>query len=135
MKVFFGSALTLTLATLCVAVLSAHAEPPEPADEPGPAPVDLGVPSATLDLRGRSASAGVGFAWGEGTLHYDGKTYPVRIDGVVVGAIGVASVEAVAEVFGLTQVEDLNGNFTALGMTGAIGKGAGVVVLRNEKGV
>jgi hypothetical protein len=138
MKHFLGSAFAATLAALCVAVLSAHAEPAapaEPEDEPGPAPVDLGVPSATLNVRGKSVSAGIGFAWGEATLHYGGKTYPVRMDGVVTGAIGVASVEAIAQVYGLKQVEDLNGNFTALGMAGAIGKGAGAVALRNEKGV
>src|SRR5215471_12640816 len=60
------------------------------------------VPDATLTFRGRTAAIGVGLAWGASTVEFRGKTYPVRVDGFVLGAVGTASIEAVGMVFGLT---------------------------------
>ena len=34
-------------------------------------------PDATLNLSGGSAAARIGFSWGNGTLSYKGKTYPL----------------------------------------------------------
>jgi len=39
----------------------------------------------TITFRGRSASVGVGLAWGASTVEFQGKTYPVRADGFVLG--------------------------------------------------
>src|SRR4029077_5356619 len=74
---------------------------------------------ATITFRGRTATVGVGFTWGAATLTYGGEIYPVRVDGFVLGAIGIASMEGVGKVFGLSKVEDLNGDYTALTVGGA----------------
>ena len=60
------------------------------------------------------ATVGLGFTWGASTLEFQGQTYPVRVDGFVLGAVGTSSIEGVGEVFGLTKAEDLNGDFTAV---------------------
>jgi len=89
----------------------------------------------TLTLHGHTASAGAGFTWGAGTLQFQGKTYPVRIDGFVIGAVGSAEIDATGTVTGLTKAEDLNGDYTSLAAGGAFGEGGGKVVMRNDKGV
>ncbi len=93
------------------------------------------TPDATISFRGRTAAIGFGFIWGASTLEYRGKTYPVRADGFVVGAIGTASAEGTGKVFHLSKVEDLNGDYTAFASGAAFGGGAGKIVMRNDKGV
>src|SRR5262249_19205563 len=93
------------------------------------------APNATITFRGRTATFGVGFTWGAATLSYGGEIYPVRVDGFLLGAIGITSMEGVGKVFGLSKVDDLNGDYTALHAGGAFGVGSGKTVMRNEKGV
>jgi hypothetical protein len=90
---------------------------------------------AKITFHGRGASAGVGFSWGAATLEFEGKSYPVRVDGFVLGAVGTASIDGVGQVTGLTKAEDLNGDFTALSTGVTIGQGASTLVMRNDKGV
>jgi len=40
------------------------------------------------DVEG-SVAAGIGFSWGKGMLSYEGKMYPVRVQGLSVGELGV----------------------------------------------
>src|SRR6266403_5472658 len=42
-------------------------------------------PDATLRLKGGSFAAGIGFSWGSGTLTYQGKDYPVSVNGLSLG--------------------------------------------------
>ena len=90
---------------------------------------------ATFSFHGKSAAAGAGFAWGAGTLVFEGKTYPVRVDGFVLGGVGGQSIDASGPVTGLTRAEDLNGDYTAVSTGFAVGGGAGELVMRNDKGV
>jgi hypothetical protein len=122
------SALLAAAAAACLVATAARAEEPSAA-----APAR--APDATITFRGRTATIGVGFVWGASTLEFQGKTYPVRADGFVLGAAGTASLEGVGQVYGLTKAEDLNGDFTALASGGAFGRGAGTLVMRNDKGV
>jgi hypothetical protein len=48
-------------------------------------------PDATLTLSEGSVAVGIGFTWGKGTLNYQGKSYPVKVDGLSVGELGVQS--------------------------------------------
>jgi len=90
---------------------------------------------ATLRFHGRTASLGAGFAWGAATLEYQGRTYPVRVDGFVFGAIGTASIEASGVVTGLTRAEDVSGDYTTVAPGTTLGRSAGHFVMRNERGV
>src|SRR5262249_28837439 len=128
-----GLALRSPAVLIAVWIVAATALRARGADEgiasPGTAP------DATITFRGRTAAVGVGFVWGASSLDYRGKTYPVRVDGFVLGAIGTASLDGVGKVFGLSKVEDLNGDYTALSAGAALGRGSGTSVLRNDKGV
>ena len=47
-------------------------------------------PDATLALSEGTVAVGIGFSWGKGTLTYQGKTYPVKVQGLSVGEVGVS---------------------------------------------
>jgi hypothetical protein len=77
----------------------------------------------------------VGFSWGKGTLTYKGKEYPVSVDGLTVGAVGVTSITARGNVYHLSKLEDFDGNYTGAGAGATVGGGQAVVALRNSNGV
>jgi hypothetical protein len=83
-------------------------------------------------------SAGVvaGVGSGEGTLTFQGKTYPFKISGASFGATLALTVsEYEGRVLNLRSPGDLAGNYIALGAGGAIAGGIGVARLRNARGV
>jgi hypothetical protein len=92
-------------------------------------------PDATLTLSEGSVAVGIGWSWGKGMLTYKGKSYPVRVDGLSVGEVGVTKAQARGDVFNLKRVEDFSGLYGAAGAEGTAVKGAGVATLRNEHGV
>jgi len=51
-------------------------------------------PDATLTLSEGSVAVGIGFSWGKGTLSYQGKTYPFKVDGLSVGEVGLTRASA-----------------------------------------
>ena len=93
------------------------------------------VPDATVRLSAGSVAVGVGFSWGSGVLHYKGKNYPFKIDGVSVGDIGATKAEATGRVYHLTKLEDFNGNYTAAAAGAAVGGGGSVATMQNQSGV
>jgi len=90
-------------------------------------------PDATLSEG--SVAAGVGFNWGNGVLTYKGKAYPVQVDGLSVGEVGVTRATAKGEVSHLAKLADFAGNYTAVGAGATAGGGAGTTVMRNQNGV
>jgi len=92
-------------------------------------------PDAKLSLSGTSAAIGVGTTWGSGTLTYKGKTYPVRIRGLDIGAVGGARINAKGDVYHLKDLAAFDGTYVAIGAGAAAGPGAGHSIMRNEKGV
>ena len=89
----------------------------------------------TVRLSQGSASVGIGYTWGGGTLSYHGKEYPLTIRGLSVGQAGVSKAEASGTVHNLTKLEDFNGNYTAAGVESTVAGGAGATALRNQNGV
>jgi hypothetical protein len=92
-------------------------------------------PDALLELKAKSLAAGVGYSWGGGTLTYQGKTYPVDVDGLMVGAVGISTIDAQGRVFNLERLEDFDGNYTAVSGGAAIGEGGAGIVMRNANQV
>jgi hypothetical protein len=92
-------------------------------------------PDATLKLSEGSIGVGIGYSWGKGTLSYKGKTYPVKIEGLSVGEVGVKKAEAVGKVYNLKKLEDFDGNYTAGAASGTLGGGAGATAMKNQNGV
>jgi hypothetical protein len=92
-------------------------------------------PDATLTLSEGSVAVGIGFTWGKGTLAYQGKNYPVKVQGLSVGEVGVTRATAAGDVYNLKKLADFDGNFVAGGAGATIGGGAGVSAMKNQNGV
>jgi hypothetical protein len=92
-------------------------------------------PDATLALTEGTVGVGIGFSWGKGTLTYQGKTYPVKVEGLSVGDVGIQRATAMGDVYNLKKLADFNGNYTAGGAGATIGGGAGITTMRNQNGV
>jgi hypothetical protein len=80
-------------------------------------------------------AAGIGFSWGKGTLTYKGKKYPVKVEGLSVGEVGITRASARGNVYDLKKVEDFSGNYTAAGAAATVGGGAGAAAMKNQNGV
>ena len=95
-------------------------------------------PDATLRLSGGSFALGIGFRWGSGTLSYKGKDYPVKVNGLSIGKVGMTGVSAIGEVFNLKHLQDFNGHYDVGGAgTRGVTLGAGKTgtVMSNQAGV
>jgi hypothetical protein len=95
-------------------------------------------PDATLRLSGGSFALGIGFRWGSGTLTYKGKDYPVKVNGLSVGKVGMTGVSANGEVFNLKHLQDFNGHYNvgAAGTRGVtVGSGKAGTLMTNQAGV
>jgi hypothetical protein len=86
-------------------------------------------PVATLALSEGRVAVGVGYSWGSGTLTFKGKKYPVQVEGLSVGEVGVSKATAQGEVFDLKKVEDFSGTYTAGEAGATMGGGAGVTAM------
>ena len=67
-------------------------------------PAKAEKPDATLRLSGGSLAAGIGFSWGKGTLTYKGKDYPVSVNGLSLGKVGITGASAQGEVYNLKHL-------------------------------
>ena len=102
------------------------------------ASVALAQPKADAQIEFDIFKAGfiVGGSGGSGKLVYQGKTYPLNIGGVSLGAtIGVSKAELVGEVYNLKRAEDIAGTYTAAQAGFAVAGGNKVADLKNAKGV
>jgi hypothetical protein len=93
---------------------------------------------ATLRLSGGSFALGIGFRWGSGTLTYKGKDYPIKVNGLSVGKVGMTGSSAYGEVFNLKHLQDFNGHYNvgAAGTRGVtLGSGKAGTVMTNQAGV
>lgn len=93
------------------------------------------LPDAHLNLQGGSVAAGVGVNWGSGHLLCKGKSFPVKVTGLSIADVGVTSLTAFGNVYNLSKIDDFNGNYVAVGASGAVGGGGGIAMLRNQHGV
>lgn len=93
-----------------------------------------GTPAATLELHAWSAGPGTGYSWARGTLHFRGKKYRFRVNGLGTTYLDTRT-PAAGDVYGLKRPRDLDGTYTetevdaALAATGASG------AMKNERGV
>jgi len=93
------------------------------------------TPDATIKLTGGSVAAGIGVSWGDGTLSYKGKDYPIDVKGLSVGDVGITKLAASGKVYGLKDIKDFSGNYTAVGTAAAVAGGGGITTMRNQSGV
>ncbi len=121
---------------------------PSPAAEPAPAAAEpAATPSAaadpataprpaTIELEIYKAGFIVGVSGGRGTLHFEGRSHPLSIAGVSVGATaGVSKAEMVGEVQNLHRLADIEGTYSATQAGLALGGGEKITQLENARGV
>lgn len=78
----------------------------------------------------------VGLTGGRGMLYYEGRAYPLRVDGVSLGAtFAVSSIDLTGIVSNLQRPEDIYGTYTASSAGVALAGGGKVAKLTNNKGV
>jgi hypothetical protein len=92
-------------------------------------------PDATLVLTEGSVAVGIGFSWGKGTLTFHGKKYPVKVEGLSVGEVGIKRATARGVVHNLKNLADFDGNYVAGGAGATVGGGAGITGMKNQNGV
>ena len=92
-------------------------------------------PDATIKLKGGSVAAGIGYSWGSGTLTYQGKEYPVSVNGLSLGKVGISGRSATGEVYHLNKIEDFNGHYNAGSAGLTIAGGASATAMKNQNGV
>src|SRR5215471_20280164 len=92
-------------------------------------------PDATLELSEGTVAAGIGFSWGKGTLTYQGKKYPVKVEGLSVGEVGFDRATALGKITNLKKLEDFDGNYLAAGGGATVARGTSVAALKNQNGV
>ncbi len=93
------------------------------------------VPSATIEFSGGSVAAGIGYTWGGGTLIYEGKRYPIRVDGLSIVHVGASGYTASGSVYNLHKVSDIDGVYTAASAGAAVAGGATATTMKNDHGV
>jgi hypothetical protein len=92
-------------------------------------------PSATISFSGGDVGFIAGVNWGGGTLHYHGKSIPLKVSGLSVGEIGIKKFQASGNVFHLKKVEDIEGTYAAIAGAATVGAGAGGIEMKNGNGV
>ena len=118
------AALALGVLVGCTPQLSA----PPPAG-------NLASTDGTVTFTGGAVALGVGFQWGSGTLTYQGRQYPFRLDGLSVVDVGVSRVSGTGVVHNLRNVADFSGNYVSVSAGAAIAGGGAATTLRNQNGV
>jgi hypothetical protein len=99
-----------------------------------PASSSAQTPDGVIELSGGSVAAGIGYSWGNGTLIFQGKRYPLKISGVSLGNVGVAEYTAAGSVEGLRSAQDINGVFTSVAAGATLGGGANIAAMKNQNG-
>ena len=92
-------------------------------------------PDATVDLKTGSFAAGIGFSWGDGTLHYKGKDYPIKVNGMSMGQVGLKKATARGNVYNLKRLQDFDGNYTSTGVGMTLAGGRSATAMKNQNGV
>jgi hypothetical protein len=97
---------------------------------------DAMAKDATVHIYIYKAGFIVGISGGKGTLKYEGKTYPLSIGGVSLGAtLGLSKVELIGKAHNLSDPSDIEGVYSGMGAGLAVAGGRRLARLTNSKGV
>lgn len=91
--------------------------------------------SGTIRITVLKAGWFVGASGGSGTLTFRGRRYPISVGGLSAGLVfGGSQTTLVGRVHNIRRASDVTGVYGAVGAGAAIGVGARVISLRNDKG-
>ena len=92
-------------------------------------------PDARLAFSSTSFGLVVGYQWGQGALDFQGRKYPFTLSGIKAATLGIATVDALGQVYRLRELTDFPGRYIVVEGGLTVVQGGGNAVLRNEKGV
>lgn len=91
--------------------------------------------SGTIRFAVYKAAFFIGGTGGEGTLTFHGRRYPISVGGISGGlAFGASKTYFKGTVRHIRRARDVTGVYGAAGGGGALGKGAQMIVMTNDKG-
>ena len=93
------------------------------------------VPTATIEFTGGSVAAGIGFTWGSGTLIFEGKEYPVKVNGLTIVHVGASGYSASGIVYHLTKLSDIEGVYRSASAGVAVAGGATATTMKNDHAI
>lgn len=115
----------LTLGSACTSSVSV-----------GPEAVAGLTPDATVDMNEVQVAYMGNAGGGNGTLYYNGNSYPFTISGVGVGGIGASTVDAQGEVYKLRNLSQFGGSYVQASYGFVVGTtGRGDLWMQNGSGV
>lgn len=94
-----------------------------------------GKPSATIEIDETQVMLLIGGSSGTGVLHFGGKSYKFKTEGVKVGGVGVQKVRLDGEIWNLKNTADFPGYYSAAQAGATLVKGVDGFWLSNDKGV
>lgn len=106
--------------------------------QPPAAPSMAANPSATegtITFTGGAVALGVGFQWGSGTLTFQGRQYPFKVQGLSVVDVGATRMTGTGTVRNLHNVADFSGNYVSVTAGATVAGGGSAMTLRNQNGV
>ena len=93
-------------------------------------------PSGTVVIDETQIMWIVGGDIGGGTLHFQGKSYKFKTDGLKLGGFGIDKVKLTGDVYDLKDVADFPGVYGVAELGATVAKaGKGDFVMKNDKGV
>ena len=113
--------LALVMVGLTVLPLAAKQKPLSPVGE--------------ITFEASSLGVGATFTWGRGWLTFQGKTYPIKIEGLGIVGLGFTKVNAIGKVYNLKTPMDVTGTYAEAGAGIAVVGGVKGLLAKNERGV
>jgi hypothetical protein len=124
--------ITATVSLICIASVAGCASQ-QPAAPPMAA--NSGTTEGSVTFSGGAVAVGIGFQWGNGTLTYQGRQYPFKLDGLSVVDVGVTRMTGTGTVRNLRRVADFSGNYVSVSAGATLAGGGSATTLRNQNGV
>jgi hypothetical protein len=91
--------------------------------------------TGTVQLHVVKAGFIIGVGGGNGVLHFNGRTFRLRLGGIGIGSLGVAAVDLRGTASNLRHPSDIAGTYGAAGAGATFVGGGQVATLQNEHGV
>jgi len=92
-------------------------------------------PIGTLTIEAKQDAAGLGFAWANGTLIFQGKKYRFSLKGLNAVAVGISKVGVEGDIYKMKNLSDFDGKYVAVEGGAAQVKGSTGLIMKNQKGV
>lgn len=122
-RIFLGLAAAASIAVLGAGLARAQK------------PAHTAPTTATIEFKGGAIAVGVGFSWGGGTVTFDGKQYPISVNGLSALDVGASKYSASGTVRNLHNIKDIEGTYVAGELGATVAGGGSVSSMKNDRGV